>query len=138
MTRARPEFEAAIFEDLAWLGLEWDEVPAQSTRLASYEAAAQRLLDRGLLYPCTCTRSEIEAAGALEGSDGLIYPGTCKHRAPDPARPSAWRLDADKALAEGLQEQFGLEAEQYLGEQLHGTYSDAEVMALGLYTNGEY
>ncbi|MHC6654896.1 ADP-ribosyltransferase [Aeromonas salmonicida] len=45
---------------------------------------------------------------------------------------------ADKALAEGLQEQFGLEAEQYLGEQPHGTYSDAEVMALGLYTNGEY
>ncbi|RSM22849.1 ADP-ribosyltransferase [Aeromonas salmonicida] len=45
---------------------------------------------------------------------------------------------ADKALAEGLQEQFGLEAEQYLGEQPHGTYTDAEVMALGLYTNGEY
>lgn len=45
---------------------------------------------------------------------------------------------ADKTLAEGLQNQFGLEAEQYLGEQPHGTYSDAEVMALGLYTNGEY
>ncbi|MFU7712427.1 ADP-ribosyltransferase [Aeromonas veronii] len=45
---------------------------------------------------------------------------------------------ADKALAEGLQNQFGLEAEQYLGEQPHGLYSDAEVMALGLYTNGEY
>ncbi|MGL6165734.1 MAG: ADP-ribosyltransferase, partial [Aeromonas veronii] len=45
---------------------------------------------------------------------------------------------ADKVLAEGLQNQFGLEAEQYLGEQPHGLYSDAEVMALGLYTNGEY
>lgn len=45
---------------------------------------------------------------------------------------------ADKALAESLQNQFGLEAEQYLGEQPHATYSDAEVMALGLYTNGEY
>lgn len=45
---------------------------------------------------------------------------------------------ADKVLADGLLDQFGLEAEQYLGEQPHGTYSDAEVMALGLYTNGEY
>jgi exoenzyme T len=45
---------------------------------------------------------------------------------------------ADKVLAEGLQNQFGLEAEQYLGEQPHGLYSEAEVMALGLYTNGEY
>ncbi|HHW4403689.1 TPA: ADP-ribosyltransferase [Aeromonas hydrophila] len=44
----------------------------------------------------------------------------------------------DKVLADGLQNQFGLEAEQYLGELPHGTYSDAEVMALGLYTNGEY
>ena len=45
---------------------------------------------------------------------------------------------ADKAQAQGLLDKFGLEAEQYLGEQPHGTYSDAEVMALGLYTNGEY
>lgn len=98
--RSRPELADAFRRDLAWLGLEWEEVPAQSTRLASYAAAAEALKARGLLYPCTCTRSEIEAAGARPGLEGLIYPGTCKHRPPDPSRPAAWRLDATKALAE--------------------------------------
>lgn len=98
--RSRPELADEFRADLAWLGLEWEDVPAQSTRLASYAAAAETLKARGLIYPCTCTRSEIEAAGAREGSDGLIYPGTCKHRGADPARPAAWRLDAEKALAQ--------------------------------------
>lgn len=98
--RSRPELAEEFRRDLAWLGLEWEEVPAQSTRLASYAAAAEALRARGLIYPCTCTRKEIEAAGAVEGSDGLIYPGTCKHRPPDPAKPAAWRLDSAKALAE--------------------------------------
>lgn len=98
--RSRPELADAFRRDLAWLGLEWEEVPAQSTRLASYAAAAEALKARGLLYPCTCTRSEIEAAGARRGLEGLIYPGTCKHRPPDPSRPAAWRLDAANALAE--------------------------------------
>jgi glutamyl-Q tRNA(Asp) synthetase len=97
--RSRPELAEEFRRDLEWLGLEWEEVPAQSSRLASYAAAAEALKARGLLYPCTCTRSEIEAAGARPGAEGLIYPGTCKHRAPDPSRPAAWRLDADKARA---------------------------------------
>ncbi|WP_017665015.1 tRNA glutamyl-Q(34) synthetase GluQRS [Porphyrobacter sp. AAP82] len=98
--RSRLELADEFRRDLEWLGLEWEEVPAQSTRLASYAAAAEALRVRGLIYPCTCTRSEIEAAGALPGAEGLIYPGTCKHRPPDPARPAAWRLDSAKALAE--------------------------------------
>ncbi|WDA42189.1 tRNA glutamyl-Q(34) synthetase GluQRS [Erythrobacter sp. BLCC-B19] len=98
--RSRPELADEFRRDLEWLGLEWEEVPAQSTRLASYAAAAEGLRARGLIYPCTCTRSEIVAAGAAEGSDGLIYPGTCKHRPPDPDRPAAWRLDAERASAE--------------------------------------
>lgn len=98
--RSRPERADEFRRDLEWLGLEWEEVPAQSTRLGSYAAAAEALKARGLIYPCTCTRSEIEAAGALPGLEGLIYPGTCKRRPPDPARPAAWRLDAEKALAE--------------------------------------
>ena len=97
--RSRPELADEFRRDLEWLGLEWEEVPAQSTRLASYAAAAETLKACGLLYPCTCTRKAIEAAGAAQGSDGLIYPGTCKHRPPDPTRPAAWRLDAEKALA---------------------------------------
>lgn len=98
--RSRPELADEFRRDLEWLGLEWEEVPAQSTRLASYAAAAEALKARGLFYPCTCTRKEIEAAGAVPGSDGLIYPGTCKRRTPDPAQPAAWRLDAAQALAE--------------------------------------
>lgn len=98
--RSRPELADEFRRDLAWLGLEWGEVPAQSTRLARYAAAAELLKARGLLYPCTCTRKEIEEADATTGPDGLIYPGTCKRCPPDPAQPAAWRLDAQRALEE--------------------------------------
>ena len=82
--RCRPEFEAAIYEDLAWLGLEWEEpVRRQSEYMADYEAALDRLNRMGMLYPCFCTRKEIQseidaAGGAPHGPDGPIYPGTCK------------------------------------------------------------
>ena len=98
--RSRPDLAEEFRRDLAWLGLTWEEVPAQSTRLERYAAAAEALKARGLLYPCTCTRATIAAAGAREGSDGLTYPGTCRRRPPDPALPAAWRLDAARALAE--------------------------------------
>lgn len=98
--RSRPELAEEIRRDLEWLGLEWVEVPMQSSRISSYASAAEALKARGLLYPCTCTRKEIEQTGARHGSDGLIYPGTCKRRPPDSSRPAAWRLDAEKALAE--------------------------------------
>ncbi len=97
--RSRPELAEEFRRDLEWLGLEWDEVPAQSTRLSTYAAAAEALKARGLLYPCTCTRKQIEEAGAQPGLEGLIYPGTCKQRGPDPSLPAAWRLDAERALA---------------------------------------
>jgi len=96
--RSRPELADEFRRDLEWLGLEWDEVPAQSTRLDSYEVAAQRLLDEGLLYRCTCTRAEIAALEPRLGPDGMIYPGTCKGERFDPARPFALRLDMDRAL----------------------------------------
>ena len=95
--RSRPDLADEFRRDLEWLGLEWDEVPAQSTRLETYAVAAEALRAQGLLYPCTCTRKQIEKAGAKQGSDGLIYPGTCRRAAPDAARPAAWRLDAVKA-----------------------------------------
>lgn len=97
--RSRPELADEFRRDLEWLGLEWVDVPAQSTRLEHYATAAAGLKARGLLYPCTCTRAEIEAAGACAGADGLIYPGTCKRLPPDPARPAAWRIDAGQARA---------------------------------------
>ncbi|WP_338242334.1 tRNA glutamyl-Q(34) synthetase GluQRS [Aurantiacibacter hainanensis] len=97
--RSRPELADEFRRDLEWLGLEWDEVPAQSTRLDSYEAAARYLLDEGLLYRCTCTRAEIQALEPRMGPEGLVYPGTCKGRPHDPGRPSALRLDMEAALA---------------------------------------
>ncbi len=98
--RSRPELAEAFRRDLAWLGLEWEEVPAQSTRLATYAAAAQELLARGYLYRCTCTRAEIECLGPRIGSQGAVYPGTCKTRPPEPDKPAALRLDMARALAD--------------------------------------
>jgi glutamyl-Q tRNA(Asp) synthetase len=104
-TRSRPTFFEAIFEDLRWLGLDWDEpILMQSERGDVYEAALRRLSDRELVYPCFCTRADIAAAlEAPHGSAGPHYPGTCRGLADDPQRrastPHSWRIDAAKALA---------------------------------------
>ena len=93
--RSRADLGNEFRHDLAWLGLEWEEVPAQSTRIAAYSQAAERLRAMGLLYPCRCTRAKIAAAGK-----GGVYPGTCRHAALDPTEgPVAWRLDVAKAMA---------------------------------------
>lgn len=97
--RSRPELTDDFRRDLEWLGLEWQEVPAQSTRLDSYEAAARRLQDMGLLYRCTCTRAEIAALEPETGPEGAIYPGTCKGENFNPDRKAALRLDCEAALA---------------------------------------
>ncbi|HSG33628.1 MAG TPA: glutamate--tRNA ligase family protein, partial [Sphingomonadaceae bacterium] len=97
--RSRPELAEEFRADLAWLGLAWEEVPAQSTRMHAYEAAATRLREAGLIYPCACTRAEIAAASIAKGPDGPIYPGTCKGRQVDPDGGVAWRLDMEEALA---------------------------------------
>ena len=82
--RCRPDFEAAIADDLAWLGLDWERpVLRQSERFPVYRAALDKLRDRGLLYPCFCTRKEIRqeiasAGQAPHGPDGPLYPGTCR------------------------------------------------------------
>jgi glutamyl-Q tRNA(Asp) synthetase len=97
--RSKPELPDAFRRDLEWLGLEWEEVPAQSTRLDSYEAAAKQLQDAGLLYPCTCTRSEIAALQPRIGPEGLVYPGTCKGKRVDEGKQTALRLDVEEAMA---------------------------------------
>lgn len=97
--RSRPALADEFRADLAWLGLEWEEVPAQSTRLAAYDAAATRLREMGLLYPCSCTRAEVAAAAVSGGPDGPVYPGTCKAHSPAEGAAVAWRLDVGKALA---------------------------------------
>ncbi|MAC82396.1 MAG: tRNA glutamyl-Q(34) synthetase GluQRS [Rhodobacteraceae bacterium] len=87
-SRARPQWETQIHDDLHWLGLDWPEpVMRQSDRGAAYATALAQLSDMGLTYPCRCRRADIEAAaGAPQegvpqvGPDGRIYPGTCRHR----------------------------------------------------------
>ena len=111
--RARPEFEQAVYEDLGWLGLTWEQpVRRQSEHFSDYALALERLRDAGLLYPCFCTRGDIAKASANNGDarrdpDGApLYPGTCKHlsaaeraRRTDSGRNAALRLDMDLALA---------------------------------------
>ncbi|WNJ90781.1 tRNA glutamyl-Q(34) synthetase GluQRS [Bosea sp. 685] len=112
ITRCKPEFEAGIREDLAWLGLRFDgAVRRQSEHVESYAEAARRLQARGLVYPCFCSRQVIKRAVALHKAwrvdpDGApLYPGTC--RACDPAEaaarigagePHLLRLAMDRAI----------------------------------------
>ena len=105
--RVRPEYEAAIYDDLSWLGLTWPEpVMRQSERHAAYADALARLDALGLTYPCRCTRADIRAAfaapqeGAAPESDAPpVYPGTCRGRSLSDAGPEeAIRLDLDRAL----------------------------------------
>ena len=122
--RCRPEFETAILEDLAWLGLDWEEpVLRQSENFERYRAALASIRDRGLAYPCFCTRAdirrEIEAAAAAphgppqgqsgnapDSARGFRYPGSCRGIAPaerqariERGDAHAWRLDTAAALA---------------------------------------
>ncbi len=82
--RCRPEFEAAIYEDLEWFGLQWDPtVRRQSEHMDDYALALEVLDDLGLVYPCFCTRAEIRAeiersGAAPHGPDGPVYPGICR------------------------------------------------------------
>ncbi len=97
--RSRPELAATFRDDLSWLGLAWEEVPAQSARLDEYEVAAATLAAMGVLYPCKCTRAEIAEAASEMGPDGPVYPGTCKFDPPTPDQAVAWRLDVSEAMS---------------------------------------
>lgn len=94
-SRARPEWEEQIYDDLRWLGLSWEEpVVRQSQRIEIYRTALRALWDNDQLYSCTCNRRDIlEAANAPNegeppaGPDGVIYPGTCRSTASPAGMP---------------------------------------------------
>ncbi|MEI9889328.1 MAG: tRNA glutamyl-Q(34) synthetase GluQRS [Caulobacteraceae bacterium] len=108
-TRVRPEYDAAILEDLAWLGLTWEEpVRRQSRHLADYRGALETLREAGLVYRCFRTRKEVldEIAraphGPGEGSEGQVFrgaplPPADEQRRLDAGEPYAWRLSLDAA-----------------------------------------
>lgn len=102
LDRCRPEWEALIVEDLTWLGLTWDgPIHRQSDKIAAYNARLEPLADRGLLYPCSCTRADIRAAlsAPQEGVAFAVYPGTCRHRPMTDRLPGdALRLNLAAAL----------------------------------------
>ncbi|MBI1362432.1 MAG: tRNA glutamyl-Q(34) synthetase GluQRS [Proteobacteria bacterium] len=109
-TRCKDENIPLILDDLHWLGLAWPEpVRIQSHHMDDYRQAIDKLHALDMLYPCFCTRAEIAAAQpqqTVEGPDGPIYPGTCRHlgaaerqRRMDAGVPHSWRLKTDKALA---------------------------------------
>lgn len=100
--RCRPEWEAQIMDDLTWLGLTWDgPIHRQTDKIAQYNTRLEPLADRGLLYPCSCTRSDIRAAlsAPQEGVAYQVYPGTCRHRGMESRQPGdALRLNLDVAF----------------------------------------
>jgi glutamyl-Q tRNA(Asp) synthetase len=102
LERCRPEWDALIQEDLLWLGLAWDgPIHRQSEHIARYNTRLEALEEKGLLYPCSCTRSDIRAALAApqEGVAFNVYPGTCRHRPMENRKPGdALRLNLAAAL----------------------------------------
>lgn len=121
-TRARPEWEEQIYDDLKWLGLHWEEpVLRQSERLPTYRATLESLWDDHAIFACTCKRRDIlEAAAAPQegapvfGPDGVVYPGTCNTQQnktgwgdwPMP-RDAAFRLDMGLAVERVFEHRIG-------------------------------
>jgi glutamyl/glutaminyl-tRNA synthetase len=112
--RCKPEFVAAMLEDLKWLGFEWDEGPDvggplgpynQSERFALYRAALAQLQVGGFIYPCICSRKDIQAAASAPhaGDEELIYPGTCRPKpgstVPIPRSHFTWRFRVPEGQA---------------------------------------
>jgi glutamyl-tRNA synthetase len=96
--RVKPAAAEQAIEDLRWLGLDWDEGPVvQSQRLSTYEAALCRLQEAEAVYPCTCSRLDVDCAASAPHAEheGPVYPGTCSKRqvadADGLSRPHAWR-----------------------------------------------
>jgi glutamyl-tRNA synthetase len=106
--RIKPGAAQQAYADLAWLGLDWDEGPVvQTERLPLHESALQTLREKDLVYPCTCTRRDIELAASAPHAEheGPAYPGTCSHRHADSLtalanQQYAWRFRAGDGFVE--------------------------------------
>jgi glutamyl-tRNA synthetase len=114
-----------ILEDLRWLGFDWDEEYIQSERKSYYKTATEKLISSGLIYPCTCSRKDVESAqSAPHAGEQLHYPGFCrgKYSSWDEAalqRPPCWRFKVNENTQVAFKDNF------------HGEYSQDVFSALG-------
>lgn len=115
--RTSPEFAQTLRDDLMWLGLNWDEeTPAQSTRSDIYDRYFRLLDEKGLLYPCFCTRSQLHSVNAPHLSDGTyVYPGTCRNLT-DSQKAAFDRLPAWRVLVP--------DQEWVVNDLVQGTYKE--------------
>ena len=101
ITRCKIEYENVIIKNLTWLGLKWDEkIMRQRTRYKSYNLAIDKLMKEDLLYPCSCSRTDVKkalSAPHIEDTSSLVYPGTCKKVKPNKG-VKALRLNIYKAI----------------------------------------
>lgn len=135
LPRSRRGAAQAMLADLRWLGLDWDEGPdvggplgpyVQSMRQALYDDAIARLREKGLIYPCYCTRAELaQIASAPQGEEGPRYPGICRHLTTRErtAREAAGRRPALRFIAPEEPIQFD--------DLLHGTISESVATTVG-------
>ncbi len=123
--RTSPEFAQILRQDLRWLGLSWDEeTPAQSCRSQVYDHYFDLLRQKGLLYPCYCTRSQLHTVNAPHTSDGTyVYPGTCRSLTREQraafGRAPAWRVqvpDREISLTDLLQGPFTQNLQETCGD----------------------
>ena len=123
--RCRPQFVAAMLDDLRWFGFGWREGPdlggpfapyQQSERMSHYLAAFERLRDTGLIFPCTCSRQDVQRALSAphESNDEPIYPGTC--RPPTAERSAARRRGVNWRFRVGQDERISF-CDQAFGPQ---------------------
>ena len=129
--RSGADYERQIEEDLRWLGLDWDEGGleaaggryCQSGRSGVYEQYFDILSEKGLIYPCFCSRAELHAADAPHLSDGrYFYPGTCRNLTPEEAaekakkRKPAWRVKVPDETVRFTDLHYGPYAENLAAE----------------------
>jgi glutamyl-tRNA synthetase len=125
--RDKPGAAQQALEDLRWLGFDWDEEYTQSKRTAHYRAALDELLSKGLAYPCTCSRADVEhAQGAPHAGEQLFYPGTCRGRYSSWAEAAAeispripcWRFRVEVPSLVSFTDQFAGSYSQDVGKTL--------------------
>ena len=119
--RSRREYAEAIMDDFRWLGLYWDaRAEDQSRRGQAYRAAIEALREKGLIYPCDCTRNQLHAASAPHASDGrVIYSGACRNRAVPPAGPHCLRVrvpEGEASFVDGLQGPVTMDLQREWGD----------------------